>query len=308
MTRTRGWALAVGLIIGILLMSAYRQITTFDSEAVTDDVHVIYGLDGPWMASGNVGVLRTSAGAIVVDTMTFGFHGRWIMDFAEKLTGRPVQAVVNTHYHQDHTHGNPAFPTGTKVYATKRTRELLIAKDRRSWGGEARSLLPNELIEDTHELRVGGKTIRMLHLGRGHTDGDLVVLFVEDRVLMTGDLVFHEHYPNIDLEGGASLPAWDATLDRVLALDFDRVIAGHGPVTDRAGIQKFQTFIRELWQLAQAAASAGTPLDEFQRTAALKADAGYANIRVPFFVSLDREFVLKRAWQEATGAVRPDAR
>ena len=73
---------------------------------VTDDVHMISGLGS------NVGVLRTRDGALVVDTMTFAMQGRAIREHAEKLAG-PVQVLVNTHYHLDHTHGNPAFAPGT---------------------------------------------------------------------------------------------------------------------------------------------------------------------------------------------------
>ncbi len=308
MQRTRGWPLAVGLILGILGIWAYRQIATFDSDQLTDDLHVIYGVDGPWMVTGNVAVLRTSAGPVIVDTMTFPFYGRWIQRFAATVAGGPVQAVINTHFHQDHTHGNPAFPAGTRVVATTRTRQHLLARDADFWKGDARALLPNEAADHEHEMRIGDKTIRTYHVGRGHTDGDLVALFVEDRVLMTGDLVWNAHYPNIDLEAGGSVHDWDATLDRVLALDFDRVIPGHGRVTDRDGVLRFQRFIHELWQLSAAAARAGTPLDRFQRTAALTTDAGFETIAIPFVIRLDRGFVLRRGWEEATGAVKPDGR
>ena len=128
---------------------------------------------------------------------------------------------------------------------------------------------------------MGGKTIRLQHLGRGHTGGDLVVLFVEDRVLHTGDLFFNGRYPNIDLEAGGSVREWDATLDRVLALDFDRVIPGHGPVTDREGIRAFQRFLRELWSLAERGAREGKSLAETQALPGLTADAGYQAIGDP---------------------------
>ena len=144
-----------------------------------------------------------------------------------------------------------------------------------------------------------------MHLGRGHTSGDLVVLFVEDRVLHLGDLFFNGRYPNIDLEAGGSVQEWIATLDRVLALDFDQVIPGHGPVTDREGIRRFQAFLRELWTQAEAAARDGKSLEETLAAVQLTEDAGYEAIRVPFVLKLDRPFVIRRAWEEATGAVKP---
>jgi glyoxylase-like metal-dependent hydrolase (beta-lactamase superfamily II) len=289
---------AAVLVVAALALGAiwvYQQIGDVDVERVGDDVHVIYGFGS------NVGVLRTGAGAVVVDTMTFRSQGVRIRELAEKLGGGPVQVLVNTHYHLDHTHGNPAFPAGMRVVATGRTLDYLLALDADYWEGDAEGTLPNEVFQNEYELRVGDKTLRLLHPGRGHTDGDLVVLFVEDRVLHTGDLFFNGQYPNIDLEAGGSVAAWVATIDRVLELDFDRVIPGHGPVTDREGLRAFQSFVRQLAVAGGKAAREGWTLEQMQQQAALDADDGYEDVVIPFVMRLDREFVLRRTWEEATG-------
>jgi len=96
MRRLRGWPVALGVILGVLAISAYRQIASFDTEKITDDLHVIYGVGGPWMASGNVAVLKTSAGPVVVDTMTFPFYGRWIQDFAGQVAGGHKPVMTRT--------------------------------------------------------------------------------------------------------------------------------------------------------------------------------------------------------------------
>ena len=284
-------------LIAVVAIYAYQQVTSLEVERVTDDVHVLYGLGG------NVAVLATERGAVIVDSMTFRMQGAHIREVAEKIGRGPTQAIINTHYHRDHTHGNPAFAAGTTVWSTQRTRDYLLHFDAPYWEGGAAGTLPNQTFDDVHELSVGGKTIRLQHLGRGHTGGDLVVLFVEDRVLHTGDLFFNGRYPNIDLEAGGSVREWDATLDRVMALDFDRVIPGHGPVTDREGIRAFQRFLRELWSLAEQGAREGKSLAETQALPGFTADAGYQTIGVPFVFKLDRNFVIRRAWEEATGAV-----
>ena len=290
---------AIAVAIGVGALVAHDRITSLETEAVTPDVHVIRGLGG------NVGVLRTERGAVVVDTMTFRVQGVRIRELAERLGGGPVQVVVNTHYHLDHTHGNPGFAPGTRVVATQRTRDYLAVLDASYWEGEAGETAPNDLFAGEHEMEVGGKTIRSIHLGRGHTGGDLVVLFVEDRVLHTGDLMFNGRYPNIDLEAGGSVREWIDTLDRVLELDFDRVIPGHGPVTDREGIREWQRFLRELWAVGEEAAREGLSLDETRASAKLDADQGYQVMAVPLVLRLDRDFVLRRVWEEATGAVQP---
>jgi glyoxylase-like metal-dependent hydrolase (beta-lactamase superfamily II) len=284
--------------VGGALVYAYHEVVTLEPERVTEDIHLVQagGING------NVAVLRTADGAVIVDTMTFRAQGVRLRELAERLAGGPVQAVINTHYHMDHTHGNPGFPAGTRVVATRRTREYLLARDGDYWSDGNEGTLPNDTVDGEHELRIGGKTIRALHLGRGHTGGDLVVLFVEDRVLHLGDLFVNARYPNVDLEAGGSIEAWIATLDRALALDFDRVIPGHGPVADREAIRAFQSFLREVWQLAVEAAREGLSLQGTQELArrSLTGDRGFGVVKIPFLVTLDRDFVVGRAYEEAT--------
>lgn len=297
---------AAGVVVGAAILVAglgavyvYDKVMAFDTEQVTDDVSAIYGFGG------NVGVLRTEHGVVIVDTLTFVSQGRRIRDLAERIGGGPTQAVINTHYHVDHTHGNPAFAVGTKVVSTQRTRDYLLFFDAKYWEGDAAGTVPNETFDERHELRIGGKTIRLHHLGRGHTGGDLVVLFVEDRVIHTGDLFFNRRYPNIDLEAGGSVREWIDTIDRILAIDFDRVIPGHGLVTDREGLEAFQRFLQDLWTQASDAAAAGKTLRETLETVDLQYDDGYEVFSIPFVVKLDRDFVVRRAWEEASRAVLP---
>ncbi len=228
--------------------------------------------------------------------MTVPLQGERIRANAEALTGQPVVMVVNTHYHVDHTGGNPGFGTPLRVLATGRTLQHLQAT------APDLANMPNEVFDRARTLHLGDKTIELLHPGRGHTDGDLVALFVEDRILVTGDLLFNHLYPNIDLEAGGSVQAWGDTLDNVLRLDFDRVIPGHGEVTDRAGLRDFQRFMRQLAEIGKQAAQRGDSLEATLATTAFTADAGYREISLIVPIGLDRRFVLRRAWEEATGS------
>jgi glyoxylase-like metal-dependent hydrolase (beta-lactamase superfamily II) len=299
MRRVVVWLLFALLLTGAVMgIWVYQQLNMLHTDALGPDVWVLSGLGG------NVGVLRSERGAVVVDTMTFRMQGERIRERVEDLTGREVEVILNTHYHWDHTHGNPAFPAGLRIVATQRTLELMLALDGEYFSGAARETLPNETFTDTHELRIGGKTVRSFHPGRGHTDGDQVVLFVEDRVVHLGDLLSVRRYPNIDLEAGGSLREWPATLDRVLAIGgFDQVIPGHGPVTDRAGVEQFQRFLREVWAQVEPLARAGRSLEETRAAVRITEDEGYEAIEIPGVVQLDRDFVVRRAWEEATGSV-----
>lgn len=290
--RTLMWVaaglVAVLAVAGLWLFSLVRSL---EVEQLTDDVFVIRGMGG------NVGVLRTGEGAVIVDTMTFPLQGERIRERAEELTGEPVAIVINTHYHSDHTHGNPAFAPGTRVVATKATLHHLKTLDADFWQGEAAENLPNETIERAKQIKLGDKTIRVFYLGNGHTNGDLVAWFMEDRVVHLGDLFFHRHYPRIDVEAGGSAIEWGDTLDQVFALDFDHVIPGHGATTNEAGLRQFQAFMRQLAEVGEETKT--LPLERAIAEAKLSEDAGYEPLEPAWLLGLTREAAIEQAWQEA---------
>ena len=131
---------------------------------------------------------------------------------------------------------------------------------------------------------------------------------LDDRLRPAGDDLFtNGRYPNIDLEAGGSVEAWIATLDRALALDFDRVIPGHGALSDREGLERFQVFLRDVWEIAKQAVAEQLSLERTQELArrTLTSDAGFETLGIPGVFRLDRDFVIRRAYEEATAAARP---
>ncbi|MCZ6619299.1 MAG: MBL fold metallo-hydrolase [Gammaproteobacteria bacterium] len=292
------WQTIVLVLVTLAVLSGgyvFLQIRTIEVERLSDDLHVLRGFGG------NSAVLRTDAGTVVVDTMTLPMMGGWIRELARELTGADTVLLINTHYHLDHTHGNPAFEPGTRILSTERTLSHLLALDSEFWTGDAAKLMPNETFTDRQTLQIGGKTIELIHPGPGHTDGDLVVIFTSEKVIHMGDLAFIGHYPNIDLEAGGTVRGWPATLEQVFTLEFESVIPGHGPTTDRNGLRQFQTFLSELAEIGRQAADEGIGLEDTIASDRLTADAGYEPIRLIVSLGLDREFVLQRAWEEATG-------
>ena len=185
-------SLAVIVVIAVFGVYVFMQVRSLEVEKLSDDLYVLFGMGG------NVAVMKTQEGTVIVDTMTFQLQGNRIKEVAMQLTGKPVIAVINTHYHGDHTHGNPAFDPGVRVISTARTLHHLEQTDSEHFA-EAPHTLPNETFSDVHRLDFGDKHLKLVSLGRGHTDGDLVVVFEEENVIHMGDLLFNGHYPNIDL-------------------------------------------------------------------------------------------------------------
>ena len=293
----RRWHWIVIVVLGLAASGGFwvwQQVTSFEITKINDDVHMIAG------AGGNVTVIKTGAGAVIVDSMTFTIQGKAIRKTAEELTGEPVRVVISTHYHGDHTHGNPAFDSSTRFIASEKTAEYLKRCDASHWQGV--NGFPNELISANKTLKIGNKTLQLSLPGPGHTGGDLVVRLMEDDVLVTGDLFFNRYYPNIDLEAGGSVRRWVTTLDRVLQQKARHVVPGHGKLGDVAALKQFHAFIKEL--AAQSAAVATEPEAVALKRVRLTADAGYDVISIPFIFTLDRDFVVRRGWQEASGTVK----
>ncbi len=127
---------------------------------------------------------------------------------------------------------------------------------------------PTLTLNDQITLHRGGREIRILHLGRGHTAGDVIVYLPDERVVITGDLF----YGGLPYMGDAFLPEWIDTLERLKELEFDVLLGGHGmPVTDRNRIDLLQAYMGELWSRIVEFHAAGVPVEEAARQIDLRA-------------------------------------
>ncbi len=199
--------------------------------------------------SGNMTAFVGDDGVLIVDSK-FEVENPRAVELLRTVTDQPIRYVVNTHMHGDHTGGNIPFEgMGADIVATENARVRMAATQQMG--------LPNITFDDHMRLFFSGRVMDLYWFGRGHTDGDLVIHLPEDGIVLTGDL-FAGHGPGgpvrlIDYAGGGSLVEWSGTLEKVLELDFDRVIPGHSALTDRAALEecldeivRMQTLVREL--------------------------------------------------------------
>jgi len=215
-------------------------------EQVADDLYMIQS-----SASGNITVFTSDDGVLLVDSKFANENAR-VMELLRTVTDLPVKYVVNTHMHGDHTGGNIAFEAlGADIVATENARKRMA--ETQAMG------LPSIALDDHLRIYFGGRVMDFYWLGRGHTDGDLVIHLPDERLVLTGDL-FAGGDPFvrlIDYNGGGSLAEWSGTLEKVLALDFDRVIPGHSELTDRARLQAYLDQIVQMQDLIREMHAAG---------------------------------------------------
>jgi cyclase len=122
-----------------------------------------------------------------------------------------------------------------------------------------RSVLPNAVFEGSYRARVGDKSVEVIEVGPAHTRGDAFVYLPDDRVVFTGDLVFKDAHP-IVWEGPVA--NWVAACRRLLALDVETVVPGHGPLTDKTGIEETLAYLELLSVEARSRYDAGLPFEE----------------------------------------------
>ena len=119
---------------------------------------------------------------------------------------------------------------------------------------EVRQTPPNLTFDDTMTIYRGGRELRLMYLGRGHTDTDVVTYLPAERIVATGDLMESV----ISYMGDAYADEWPATLDRLMTLDFDMVMPGHGVVfKGKAHIEAFQRYVRDVVKQATELKKAG---------------------------------------------------
>jgi len=158
-----------------------------------------------------------------------------IMAQLKKITNQPVKYVINTHYHGDHSGGNPKLQAlGAQVITSQQARDKMVEVKQPG--------MANVTLDNSLRLFLGGKRVEVYRFGRAHTDGDIVVLFPDHRVLSAGDMfTLGDATPQlIDYPGGGSARDWTGTLDGALRLEFDQVVPGHGLVTTKQEMRKFR--------------------------------------------------------------------
>ncbi len=102
---------------------------------------------------------------------------------------------------------------------------------------------PGRTFEQQLTLQVGGKTVELIEVGPAHTQGDAMVHVVEDRVLFAGDILFIGGHPLL-WEG--PVENWIRALDRILAMDLEVIVPGHGPMTDKRGVARLRDYFVQL--------------------------------------------------------------
>ena len=266
------------------------------------------------LGTSNSGLVNRGGG-LVVDTFWDLPHTHAMIETYSRVWKCPARRVVNTHHNGDHCWGNQLFADAEIIghrlcgQAFGTEQPALMQQLRNATGSSDPAMAamatalaawdfsgieltpPTTLIDESLDLDLDGIAARLLYVGPAHTAGDVIVHLPERRVVFTGDVLFRLCTP-IGWEG--TYDHWIAALDRIVALNPDVVVPGHGPLCGIDGPREMKAYLQYVRAESTRFFNAGVSAVE----AAKRIDLGpYANWTEPERIV----FNVERAYRECRG-------
>jgi cyclase len=239
-------------------------------------------LDNPYkmkMLRGDVGVfterggtiayLQTKKGFAVVDSQ-FPEQSTHLITELKKLSEKPIQLLINTHHHGDHSSGNISFKGLVEhvvAHENSLKNQQTVAQKAKT---EDKQFYPDVTFTDTWKGKVGKETIKAHYFGAGHTNGDSLIHFEKANILHMGDLMFNRRYPFVDRAGGANIKSWISVLDKTLNTFDNETIFIFGHAFDpekitgtKEDIKVFKDYLEKLLVFTESEIKAGKSKEEF---------------------------------------------
>jgi len=199
---------------------------------------------------GNIAVSSGQDGVFIIDDQLKPLTDQLLASI-RTVSEQPIRFVINTHYHGDHVGGNEMLGgSGSVIIAHDNIRQRMTADQFNHFWNETtpawpKDSLPVVTFNDQVTLHLNGEAVKVVHVPRGHTDGDSIVHFPDSNVLHMGDIFFNGLYPFIDLDGGGTIQGMIAAVElgMTLADPETQVIAGHGPMSDLTGLREYHAFL-----------------------------------------------------------------
>ncbi len=241
--------------------------------------------DGGWGWS-NAGLVTDSGESLLVDTLFDAVLTEEMLDAmadASGISAAMIDTVVNTHANGDHTHGN-GLCTKAEVIASESSAKEMEAFTPQMMQGFMASAdqlgdvgaylndafgafdftkvaekLPTRTFTDHLSLAVGNKAVELIEVGPAHTRGDVLVYVPEDSTIFTGDILFIEGTP---LMWAGPVANWIKACDKIIDLQAEVIVPGHGPITDAAGVNQVKAYLTYIEGEARARFDAGLSVRE----------------------------------------------
>lgn len=214
-------------------------------------------------------IFKGKKGLVVIDAK-FAQTGPEVMKKIREISSLPIQFLINTHYHGDHTSGNSIIGKGAWIISQINCQKSL-----------KRHLKPEETPESMGipqiayfkklNLKFEDEPIILEWFGPAHTAGDTIVIFEKSKVIHTGDLFFNGSPAYIDVKDGANTKNWIFIIKKLVSKYSDfTVIPGHGPISKTKEWVEFARYLQFLRDEVTAAIKAGKTREQAMETISLE--------------------------------------
>ena len=189
----------------------------------------------------------------------------------KKVTDKPIKFLVNTHSDGDHVAGNKFFPQSVIFISQENCRKEMLLPGR---GGapsewtkpELTPFLPAITFRDKMDIYLGAKKVELWYFGVGHTTGDAVVYFPEEKVAFLGDQLFLTRPQLIhSYKGGNSFEHVKTLTKMLVAIDAEKFCSGHSEIADRAAVTKHIEEIKQMQEKVKSLAKQNKTIDEIKK-------------------------------------------
>jgi glyoxylase-like metal-dependent hydrolase (beta-lactamase superfamily II) len=204
----------------------------------------------------------TKDGVIATDPISYGRPqaAQAYLDEIRKITKAPIKYLIYSHHHYDHIAGGEPFKkAGATVVAHRRATERLKALKGKD------VVIPDESVGDKRTIRLGGTTLDLLYTGRNHSDSSLVMFLPKEKIIFAVDFNQLGTVPSRLAVNDSYPTEWEASLKKILALDWERQIPGHPGPGGRLGTKKDMeqqlAFMTDLSNEVKKASDAGKCFD-----------------------------------------------
>jgi len=201
----------------------------------------------------NAGIVVGRDGVVVVDTLTSAKKAQRFIRDIRAVTDKPIRYVINTHHHLDHSLGNCEFvKLGAAVMAQENAKKDAqqdadsVLKRALNYGFTAEALagttiaLPTMTFTDAMTLDLGDRIVELSYAGPSHTSGSILVAIPDAKVLFAGDALFTNFHPNLR---DADMNGWIKVMDRIAAMDVQKIIPGHGPMSGKQDVADMKQYL-----------------------------------------------------------------
>lgn len=246
----------ISALIMVIVLSVCAPASAGSLTRIADGVYSYVDTKNPSPATSfgaNAGIIIGKDGVVVVDTLTSAKEAQRFIKDIRAITDKPIRYVVNTHHHLDHSLGNSEFVklgavAVAQVNCGKEAQKDAdtIVKRALNYGFTDEAMegttvaLPTLTFTDRMSVDLGDRTVNLIYPGPSHTTGSALVLVPDVKVLFAGDTLFTNFHPNI---GDADVDSWIKALDKIAALDVQKIIPGHGPVSSKQDIADMKQYL-----------------------------------------------------------------